>query len=197
MQEKYLEAVRSELPENIAKHSLALEACLGAVYDCLQTDDRLGSGELSREDWCLAGLIHDIDYAAAGPPAGGGQHPLKTRETLAKYDLEISDEVLRVVQAHAPEITGVQPESQAEWAIFGADSLTGLIVAVALVMPTKKLADVKLKSVVKRFLKEPRFAAGTRREEVKLGAEKLGIELERFIGICLVAMQGVAGDLGL
>jgi predicted hydrolase (HD superfamily) len=72
-------------------------------------------------------------------------------------------------------------------------------VAVALVYPSKKLADVKLSSVIKRFLKEPRFAAGTRREEVQLcqKADGLNMPLDKFVEICLVAMQGVAEEIGL
>ncbi len=65
--------------------------------------------------------------------------------------------------------------------------------------PSRKLADVKLSSIVKRFLKDPKFAAGTRRDEVArcAEAETLNIPVEKFIEICLTAMQGVAGDIGL
>mgnify|MGYP001600631799 FL=1 len=71
--------------------------------------------------------------------------------------------------------------------------------AVAYVYPSKKLADVKTSSVLKRFLKEPKFAAGTRRNEVILceNPEGLNLPLEKFIDICLQSMQQVASDLGL
>ncbi len=77
--------------------------------------------------------------------------------------------------------------------------MTGLIVAVALVYPSKKLLDVKVSSVLKRFLKEPRFAAGTRRDEVILcqDADKLAIPLEKFIEICLESMRKIASEIKL
>lgn len=193
--QKYLKAAEAQLETNIFYHSLALEACLGGIYDYLGSQGQLGEREPKREDWVLAGLVHDIDYAGEFKE----QHPLKTKEALAKYGLEISPGALEVIQAHAPSRTGVQPQSKAQWAIFCSDSLTGLITAVALILPSKKLADVKLSSVVKRFLKEPKFAAGTRREEVKMceRADGLNIPLEKFIEICLTAMQGIAGEIGL
>ena len=193
--QKYLEAVKNALETNIFSHSLALEACMGGIYDYLKENNLLKSDELSKEDWMLAGLIHDIDYVGEFKES----HPKKTKEALAKYNLEITDEVDKIVKAHAPSITGIKTESQAQWAIFCADSLTGLIVAVAFVYPTRKLADVKVSSVLKRFLKEPRFAAGTRRDEVKMCElpEGLNIPLEKFIEICLTSMQQIASEIGL
>jgi len=113
--------------------------------------------------------------------------------------LEISETVLQIIRAHAPELTGAELKTKADWAIYTADSLTGLITAVALILPSKKLADVKLSSVLKRFLKEPKFAAGTRREQVAQCAnpEGLNIPLEKFIEICLLSMQKIASEIAL
>ncbi len=193
--QKYLEAVRLQLEENIFFHSLALEACLGGIYDYLKSQGQLGQNEPEREIWLLAGLVHDIDYSGEFKE----EHPLKTKEVLAKYSLEIPSSVENIIKAHAPSRTGVQPQSKVQWAIFCADSLTGLITATALIYPSKKLAEVKVSSVVKRFLKEPKFAAGTRREEVMMceRSDGLSIPLEKFIEICLAAMQGIAGEIGL
>jgi predicted hydrolase (HD superfamily) len=83
-----------------------------------------------------------------------------------------------------------------EWSLFICDSLTGLIVATALVRPSKKLADVKLKSLKKKF-KQPSFARGTRREDIKLCEAKLGIPLDEFMQIGLDAMKEISDDLGL
>jgi len=71
--------------------------------------------------------------------------------------------------------------------------------AVAFVYPSRKLADVKVSSVTKRFLKEPKFASGTRRDEVAMCSDPNGLNLpiEKFIEICLVSMQGIAGEIGL
>ncbi|MPM64539.1 hypothetical protein SDC9_111426 [bioreactor metagenome] len=192
---KYLVAVKNSLETNILYHSLALEACMGGIYDYLKNNNLLKSNELSKEDWTLAGLIHDIDYVGDFKEF----HPNKTKEALVKFDLQISDDVDQIVKAHAPSLTGVKTESQAQWSIFCADSLTGLIVAVAFVYPSRKLADVKTSSVLKRFLKEPRFAAGTRRDEVKMCELETGlnIPLEKFIEICLTSMQQIAPEIGL
>ena len=193
--QKFYEAVKTQLEPNIFYHSLALEACMGGIYDYLKNAEQLDDGEPGRETWTLSGLIHDIDYSGEFKE----MHPNKTLEALAKYGLEIDDVVHGIVKAHGKSITGVELDSKADWAIFCADSLTGLIVAMALILPTKKLADVKLSSVLKRFLKEPKFAAGTRRDEVAMcaNAEGLNIPLEKFIEICLTAMQGIAGEIGL
>lgn len=191
---QYLDALATQLEPNIVKHSLALEACMGALYDHLSGKQALGPDEPKREDWVLAGLIHDIDFGGEFKEA----HPGKTREALAKYGLSVSDTVHDIVQAHAGG-PGRLRKTKAEWSIYCADSLTGLITAVALVYPSRKLADVKLKSVAKRFFKEPRFAAGTRRDEVAQCAQPEGLNMpvEEFISVCLSAMQKIAPNLGL
>lgn len=191
----YKSAVEKTLEKNIYYHSLALEACMGAIYDYLKQNNLLNTNEPSRDDWTLAGLLHDIDYFGEYKEF----HPNKTVEVLQKLNLEISDTVDQIIKAHAPSISNVKPISQAQWSIFCADSLTGLIVAVALVYPSKKLSDVKVSSVLKRFLKEPKFAAGTRRDEVAQCESKEGLDipLEKFIEICLTSMQQIAPEIGL
>jgi len=191
----YYDAAKTQLEPNIFFHSLALEACMSGLYDYLKSENKIGDLEPPKDDWTLAGLIHDIDYSAEFK----SNHPNKTNEALEKYNLELPKSVDDIIKAHAPELTGVKPKTLAQWSIFCADSLTGLIVAVALVYPSRKLGDVKLSSVVKRFLKEPRFAAGTRRNEVSLCQQKDGLDipLEKFIEICLLSMQSTAGEIGL
>jgi predicted hydrolase (HD superfamily) len=188
-------AAQKTLEKNIYFHSLALEACMGGIYDYLKENNQLDTNELPKEDWLLAGLIHDIDYFGDFKEF----HPNKTKEALAIYNLTITDQVDQLIKAHGPKLSGVKPKSKAQWAIFCADSLTGLIVAVALVYPSKKLNDVKLSSIIKRFLKEPRFAAGTRREEVSKCElkEGLNISLEKFIEICFISMQQIASKIEL
>jgi predicted hydrolase (HD superfamily) len=192
---KYIEAIKNQLEQNIFYHSLALEACMAGIYEHLRASDQLNGNEPVREDWLAAGLLHDIDYGGEFK----SEHPGKTKEALEKYGIEISETVLKIIKAHASTSTGAKPENKAHWAILCADSLTGLITAVALILPSKKLADVKLSSVVKRFLKEPKFAAGTRREEVSLctNPDGLNIPIEKFVEICLVSMQKIAQDIGL
>ena len=193
--QKYLEAIRAQLEPNIFKHSLAVETCMGALYDYFQSQNLLDLNEPKRNEWTLAGLIHDIDYSQEFKST----HPAKTKEALSKYNLTISEAIDHIVKAHAPNLTGVKPTTKADWSIFCVDSLTGLIVAAALVYPSKKLADVKLSSVLKRFLKEPKFAAGTRRTDVALcsQADGLNLPLEKFVEISLSAMQKIAPEIGL
>lgn len=193
--QKYFEAIRAQLEPNIVNHSLALEACMCGIYDYLKSIGQIDDKELPKEDWLLAGMIHDIDFGGEFKE----QHPNKTLEALAKYNLQISNEVHQLILAHAAKHSGVQPTTKAQWSIYCADSLTGLIMAVAYVYPSRKLADVKLSSVVKRFLKEPKFAAGTRRDEVAMcsNPEGLNLSLEKFIEICLVSMQKIASEIGL
>lgn len=193
--QKYYEAVKSNLEENIFKHSLALEACMLGLYDYFKSNNLLTDKEPTRTEWGIAGLIHDIDYAGDTKDL----HLSKTLDVLAKFNLSVSEVILNIVKAHGPHLTGRQPQNKAEWSIFCADSLTGLITAVAFVYPDRKLSSVKLSSVLKRFLKEPRFAAGTRRDEVALCSDPNGLNLplEKFIEICLTSMQSISADLGL
>ena len=191
----FLNAVQNSLEKNIFYHSLSLEACMGGIYDYLKINNLLKNNELPKEDWQLAGLIHDIDYVGDFKDS----HPNKTKDALAKFNLVVNDEIISLIKSHAPKSTGVNPTTQAQWSIFCADSLTGLIVAVALIYPSKKLAEVKISSVLKRFLKEPKFASGTRRDEVKMCElpGSLNINLEKFIEICLTSMQQIAPNICL
>lgn len=168
---------------------------MNGLHDYFAAQNLLSPNEPAKEDWLLAGLLHDIDYSGEYKTT----HPQKTLEVLAKYGLTISETVHNIIKGHAPTLTGRQPQNKAEWSIFCADSLTGLIVAVALVYPSKKLADVKLSSIIKRFLKEPKFAAGTRREDIKMceKPEGLHLPLEKFIDICFGSMQAIAEEIGL
>lgn len=192
--QKYLEVLKKQLEPNILNHSLALEACMGGLYDYFQQNNPSVSLGV-KEDWMLSGLLHDIDFSGEFKPT----HPQKTLEVLSKYSLTISETVHNIIKAHAPDLTGRKPQNKAEWSIFCADSLTGLIMVVAFVYPSRKLADVKLSSVVKRLLKEPRFAAGTRREDIKkcVNPEGLDLPIEKFVEICLNSMKNIASEIGL
>jgi len=114
MDQKYLDAAKSQLDEKIYTHSLALSACMSGLYDYFFANNLLDSSEPEKDDWTLSGLIHDIDYSGEYKDT----HPQKTREVLDKYHLTISDTVLKIVHSHAPELTGVQPTNKAEWSIF-------------------------------------------------------------------------------
>lgn len=169
--------------QNLIKHLLAVEAVMGALAKKFAEDETI---------WKLTGLLHDADYEVTGvTPA---KHTLVLEENLKNY--AVPQEVVRAVKSHNNKYTGIDPESKMEWSLYCADDITGLIVATALVMPDKKLASVRVESVLKKF-KDKAFAKGVDRERIKLCEEKLGIPLEEFVEVSLKAMQSVAEDLGL
>jgi predicted hydrolase (HD superfamily) len=98
--------------------------------------------------------------------------------------------------AHNWDRTGAEPKTLMDWTIFMGDSLTGLIVATTLVLPSRKLADVTPQTILNRF-KEKSFAKGTRREDIALCFEKIGLTLEEFVRASLGSMQKISGELGL
>jgi len=169
---------------SLINHALAVEAGMRAYAR------RFGEDE---ERWGVVGLIHDFEYEKY-PDLGPGGHPFKGTEILREKGWP--EELIRGVLAHAPDLTNMTLESNMEKAIYAVDELTGLIVATALVRPSKSLLDVKVRSVKKKW-KDKRFAAGVKREDVEAGAAMLGVELSEHIGVVLQAMQGIAEEMGL
>ena len=141
----------------------------------------------------MAGLLHDGDYLESVPVKKMG---IQVTDWLREAGHEIPDNVAYTMAAHNWHETGVEPKSLMDWAIFCGDTLTGLIIATALVRPDKKLASVKVKSVMKKF-KDKAFAAGVHREHIQAGAAVLGVDLWEHVGLVLAAMQGIASELGL
>ncbi|OGD08839.1 hypothetical protein A2397_05340 [Candidatus Amesbacteria bacterium RIFOXYB1_FULL_44_23] len=184
-----LDLIRAHVKnENIVKHMLALGAVMAAFYDHLQPGD--GS---TKDEWYIAGLLHDGDYCEGVPHNMQG---VTITQWAKDAGYQIPENVAHAMAAHNWSNTGVEPVSQMDWSIFCADSLTGLITACTLVLPTKKLADVKLESVLKKF-KQPSFASGTRREDIQMCETKLNIPLDQFISVSLSAMQSASDQLGL
>lgn len=175
--------------ENTIKHMLATEAIMRALAKKLEPE--------KKEEWAIAGLLHDLDYETVDQNTFAN-HGLLTIEILKKEKIKLPDSVYQAIAAHNYHNLGLQyaPKNLMDWALFICDSLTGLIVATALVHSDKKLSSVKVKSVLKKF-KDKSFARGTRREDIKLCQEKLGIPLEEFFEISLRAMQEISEELGL
>jgi uncharacterized protein len=167
--------------ENLKKHLLATEAFMRALARRLNQDEEI---------WGIAGLIHDIDWDL-------------TRETPEKHSL-LGAEIL-TQEGYPPEIVsavkihnyihGLEPQTLLEKALY-LEALTGFIVAVALVMPNKKLSEVTVERILSK-LKEPSFAKGVKREIIYRGEEFLGLKFEEIIEICLKAMQEISDQLGL
>ena len=134
------------------------------------------------EFWALAGLLHAVDFELWPE-----QHCVKAPELLREANA--SDELIHAVVSHGWGITvDVAPEHEMEKVLFAADELTGLIGALTLMLPSKDVADVQLKSLKKKF-KDKKFAAGCSRDVIARGAEALGWELDRLMQDTISAMQ--------
>ena len=178
--EEALDLVKEHLKnKNLVKHSLAVEACMKAVAR------RIGQDE---EIWGLAGILHDMDYEIT--EKSPELHTTETVKILAEHGID--DEIIHAVKAHAAQVSC---ESEMDWAIFSIDPLTGLIIAATLMHPNKKLKEVDLGFVQRRY-KEKSFARGARREDIEQ-CTNIPLELDEFISVCLEAMQGIDQELGL
>lgn len=171
--------------KNIIKHMLACEAIMAALAKKFEPE--------SSEEWAMAGLLHDGDYK---PDVKMEEQGIRVAKILEEKGYQIPETVKQTMATHNWRATKVEPQSKMDWSLFCCDTLTGLIVAVALVRPEKKLSAVTLENIQKKW-KEKSFAAGTRREDIALCEEKLGISLSEFITIGLTAMQKISNDLGL
>jgi hypothetical protein len=166
---------------NLIKHSLAVEACLKELALLFKENE---------EKWGLAGLLHDIDYEETKNDAKA--HSVLGAEFLEKIGLE--KEITEAVKTHN-EAHGLVPETRMAKSLFCVDPLTGLIVAATLVLPSKKINDLTVESVLNRF-GEKSFARGAKREVI-LKCSEIGLSLEQFVEICLKTMQKINNQLGL
>ena len=167
--------------EGLIKHALAVE---GVMRYCAR---KRGEDE---EKWGLIGLVHDLDYEQFPE-----QHCRKTEEILTSHNWPA--EYIRAVMSHGWGIcTDVEPQSELEKVLYAIDELTGLVVATALVRPSKSVLDVKVKSVKKKW-KDKSFAAGVNREVIAKGAEMLGAEVSELINDTIMGMREVAEEIGL
>ncbi|MGD1048433.1 MAG: HDIG domain-containing metalloprotein [Candidatus Krumholzibacteriaceae bacterium] len=175
-----LELVTKNLTKkNLIKHTLAVEVIMRALAG------RFGENE---DLWGLAGLLHDLDYEQTMTTPE--RHGLLTIEMLA--GLDVPREVTDAILAHAGHR---ERNSLMEKAICCVDPVTGLIVASALMHPSKTIAAIEADFVGKRF-KEKRFAAGANREAIA-GCSELGLELHEFLSVSIDCMKGISRELEL
>ena len=167
--------------ENLRKHMYSVSEAMR------QYAKKYGEDE---EKWAIVGLLHDFDWEIH---PNAEEHPVKGSEILKERGYP--EEILRAILSHA-DYTGVTRESLMEKTLFAVDELTGFITACALVQPSKKLADVKVESVRKKF-KKKEFARQVSREDMINGAEGLGVDLNEHIAFVLNAMRGIEDKLGL
>ncbi len=168
--------------EKMLYHCYASEAVMRALAKRLGRDV---------EKWGLAGLLHDIDTEITN--ADPKKHALVAEELLR--DEGIEEDILDAIKMHSEEATGLERTTEFQHALSAGETITGLIYAVALVYPNKKIKDVKPKSVTKR-MKQSAFAAAVSRENI-MECEKIGLPLTDFVEIALGAMKEIAEKIGL
>ena len=172
--------------DSLRKHMLAVEACMRAYAARFGEDP---------DRWGLAGLVHDFDYERwpnhEHSPTDG--HPAEGVRILRGRGFP--EDVLQAVLGHAT-YSGVPRQTRMAKALFAVDELTGLVTATALVRPSKSLHEVDARSVRKK-MKDKAFARGVSREDVTLGAEELGVDLDEHIDFVIQAMRSEADALGL
>jgi putative nucleotidyltransferase with HDIG domain len=167
--------------EALRKHALAVEAAMRAY-----ATRRGGDPEV----WGVAGLLHDFDYEKYPSLE---DHPFRGSEILEQRG--VSEEIRRAILGHGDH-TGVPRETDMARTLYAVDELCGFLTACALVRPTKKIADVPVKSVKKK-MKDKAFARSVNRDDIRRGAEEIGVELGEHIEFVRDAMATVASELGL
>ncbi len=165
--------------ENLRKHGLAVEGIMRYFAR---------KGGEDEDAWGVVGLIHDFDYERHPD-----EHPQGGSAILREHGLP--EPSVQAVLAHGDHL-GVPRETPMAKTLFAVDELAGFLTAVALVRPSKSIHDVKLSSV-KRKLKDKAFARGVNRDDIRKGADELGIELDELIAEGIEGMKPVAEAIGL
>jgi putative nucleotidyltransferase with HDIG domain len=171
---------------SLRQHMLAVEAAMRCYAEKHGEDP---------DAWGLIGLLHDFDYERFPNPEHSPTegHPAWGVQLLRQRGLP--EPMCRAILGHAT-YSGVPRDTAMARALFAVDELCGFLVACALVRPSKSLADLAVSSVTKKF-KDKAFARGVNRDEVRQGAEELGVPLDEHIGFVIQALRPVEGALGL
>lgn len=169
---------------SLRKHGLLVEAGVRGYA----ADDGLDPETVER--WGIAGLLHDLDYERYPDPATHGAIGADELERRG-YD----PEVVHAVRAHNDEL-GIGRESRLDHLVYACDELAGFLVAVALMRPSKKLADVEPKTVRKR-MKDKAFARAVPREMLLAGAEEIGLDFDEHVSRMVRYLAAAAPEVGL
>jgi putative nucleotidyltransferase with HDIG domain len=167
--------------ESLRRHGLAVEACVAAYARKFGEDE---------EKWSVTALLHDFDWEIHPELP---DHPTKGEPILAERG--VSEEIRRAILSHA-DFTGVPRTTPLEKTLFACDELAGFLTACSYVKPGRSIGEVETASV-KRKLKDKAFARQVNREDIRKGAEELGVALDDHIGFCIEAMKERAQELGL
>jgi putative nucleotidyltransferase with HDIG domain len=174
------------LSESLRKHMLAVETCVRAYARKNGADEEL---------WGVTALLHDFDYERwpNNEHAADKEHPAEGAKILR--ELGYPEESVRAILSHA-DYSGVVRQSPLEHTLFACDEIAGFLTACTYVRPSKSILDLEVDSVKKR-MKDKAFARGVSRDDVRKGAEELGIPLEEHIAFCIKAMRENADALNL
>ena len=179
--EAAIELIRKHVSKEFnVKHMIAVGAIMHGVALKLNED---------AERWELAGLLHDVDFEMCSGPT---DHTLKAQELLQGI---VDQEIIDVIKAHNWEHTHIRLDSKFKLGLVCCDAASGLLVACALVMPNKKLSEVKPESVLKKYGSKD-FAKGASRERMAM-CSQIGLDLPEFLSIALTSMRERAQELGL
>ena len=173
--------------DSLLKHAYGVEACMRWYARHYQ----LTQEEL--EQWGITGLLHDFDYEQFPEPVAPDGHPFRGNRILT--ELGYPEEIRTAIMGHAL-YSGVPRESLMAKTLFGVDELSGLVVASALVRPDKSLSTLEASSVLKK-MKDKGFARGCNRDDIRLGAEEMGIELNKHVANVILALREISQVLGL
>jgi len=167
--------------EGLRKHALAVEACVVAYAR------KFGEDETK---WSITALLHDFDWEIH-PTLD--EHPQKGEPILAARG--VPEDIRRAILSHALHLN-IARETLLEKSLFACDELAGFLTAISYVKPSRSIAEVDVKSVLKK-MKDKAFARTVNREDIRQGAEELGVPVETHIEFCIQAMQAKAPELGL
>jgi putative nucleotidyltransferase with HDIG domain len=167
--------------DSLRKHGLAVEAAMRHYARKYGEDE---------EKWAVVGLLHDFDYEIH-PTLD--KHPQEGAKILRERG--VPEETIRAALSHAEHLN-LSRDSMMEKTLYAVDELSGFIIAVALVRPSKSILDVEPSSVRKK-MKDKAFARAVNREDIVKGAEGMGVDLNEHIAEVTEALKGIAGELGL
>jgi putative nucleotidyltransferase with HDIG domain len=167
--------------ENLRKHALAVEVAVRGYARRFGEDEEL---------WSAVALLHDFDYERFPTLA---DHPFRGAEILKERGYP--DVVIHAVLSHADH-TNTPRQTRLEHALFACDEMAGFVTAAALVRPSKSVLDLEASSVVKR-MKDKAFARAVSRDDLRKGAEELGLPLADHIANVIQSMRQIAMELGL
>jgi predicted hydrolase (HD superfamily) len=167
--------------ESLRKHALAVEAAVRGYARTFNANE---------DEWAIVGLLHDFDYERYPTPA---DHPFRGCDELRRRGYP--EWVMRAILSHA-QYSGVARESLLEKSLFACDEMAGFVTAASLVRPSKSVLDLEASSVIKR-MKDKAFAKAVSRDDLRMGAEELGLPLDVHVTNVITFLRERADALGL